>query len=144
MGLFAADMPFGTLQRVRIRRATISTLVLGVFVIRLMLAAMPMPSPAAAPGVTLIPICTAEGLKWLRFDPGQPVKPSTKAVVDCPLCVAAQGLVLLVPMAVLPLPGQAIVVAEYAFHREAPRLRIAARPPPSRAPPLLSARETAL
>ncbi len=118
----------------------IHALVMSAFVIRLMLAAVPMPSPTAAPGTTLIPICTAEGLKWLQFSPETPVKP-VKVSIGCPLCLAAQGLSLLVPMAVLPLPRQAIVAAEYAFHREAPRLRIAARPPPSRAPPFLSANE---
>lgn len=140
MGLLAAHRLFGTFPRRRAKRAAINGLVLAAFAIRLMLAAMPMPSPAAVAGATLIPICTAEGLKWLRFDPGAPIKPA-KASIDCPLCVAAQGFLLLVPIAVLPLPRQAIVVAEYAFHREAPRLRIAARPPPSRAPPFLSARE---
>lgn len=143
MRLFATDGPVAALRRRRMRQATINGLVLTAFVIRLMLAAMPMPSPAAISGATLIPICTAEGLKWLRFDPGAPIKPA-KASIDCPLCVAAQGFLLLVPLAVLPLPRQAIVVAEYAFHREAPRLRLAARPPPSRAPPFLSAREIEL
>lgn len=143
MQLFATDGPVAALRRRRMRQATINGLVLAAFVIRLMLAAMPMPSPGAISGATLIPICTAEGLKWLRFDPGAPIKPA-KASIDCPLCVAAQGFLLLVPLAVLPLPRQAIVVAKYAFHREAPRLRIAARPPPSRAPPVLSAREIEL
>jgi Protein of unknown function (DUF2946). len=143
MRMLAADGLCGTLPRPQARRAAISALVLSAFVIRLMLAAVPMSSPAAAPGATLIPICTAEGLKWLPFNPGGPVKPA-KTGLDCPLCMAAQGLLLLVPLAVLPLPRQTVVVAEHAFHREAPRLRLAARPPPSRAPPLLSASETTL
>lgn len=141
MGMLAADGLCGTLRRPRARRAAISALVLSALIIRLMLAATPMPSPGASSGTTLIPICTAEGLKWLPFSPGIPVKPA-KASLDCPLCMAAQGLVLLVPLAILPLPRQAIFFPAYAFHREAPRLRLAARPPPSRGPPVLSARET--
>lgn len=122
-------------------RGAISGLTLGVLILRLLLAAMPMPSPTAASELTLIPICTGAGLKWIHFNSETPVKPA-KAGIDCPLCVAAHGFALLMTVVALPLPLQAFDTTIGVFHRDAPLLRIAARPPPSRAPPLLSTSET--
>ncbi len=120
----------------------ISAITLGMFVFRLMLAAIPMPPPATAADSLLVPICTGDGLKWLKIDPDAPAQPA-KASIDCPLCVAAHGLAMAPLQAiVLPLPAERPHPPVLAFHRQAPVLRIAARPPPSRAPPLLSARET--
>ncbi|QNT68383.1 DUF2946 family protein [Defluviicoccus vanus] len=123
-------------------QGAISGLAVGVLILRLLLAAIPMPSPAAASELTLIPICTAAGLKWIHFDSKGPIKPAQTAAIDCPLCVAAHGFSLLVTVVALPLPSQAIGTVAPAFHRDAPVLRIAARPPPCRAPPLLSDSET--
>lgn len=135
-GLFtgAANLPA--------RRAAISAITLGMFVFRLMLAAIPMAPPPAAADAVLVPICTADGLKWLKIDPDAPAQPS-QASIDCPLCLAAHGLAM-VPLSilVLPLPAERPHPPALAFHREAPILRIAARPPPSRGPPLLSMSET--
>lgn len=127
--------------RGEVTRATISALVVLAFVSRLMLAAIPMPSAMSAPvlpSATLVPICTAEGLKWLLRDAQHPSTPA-KGGIDCPLCalcMAAHGLQAVLPAAAAPIPVAITHAGSAVFHRSAPVLRIAARPPPSRGPPL--------
>lgn len=62
--------------------------------------------------------------------------------LDCSLCRITHGFVVLPAVPELCLPVEFSFAAGFAFHREAPSLRLAARPPPSRGPPLLSSRET--
>ena len=83
------------------------------------------------------------GLQWRKFDlPKAPAEPAKKWGLDCPLCRIAHGFVVLPGVAELSLPVEFSFAAGFAFHREAPSIRLAARPPPSRGPALLSSRET--
>ncbi|MBL8666761.1 MAG: DUF2946 family protein [Rhodospirillales bacterium] len=123
------------------RRAVVSALTLVAFILRLMLMAMPMPEATAA-GM-LVPICTATGLQSRTLDlPKAPAEPAKKGGIDCPLCRIPQGLPVLPALVELPVPVAVAGTAAFSFHRAAPTLRLAARPPPSRGPPLLSSRET--
>ena len=97
---------------------------------------------AATAAGMLVPICTATGLQWRKLDlPQAPAEPAKKWGPDCPLCRISPGFVVLPAVAQLSLPVEVSCAAGFAFHREAPSLRLAARPPPSRGPPLLSSRE---
>lgn len=132
--------PFGTASKPTTRRAFVGALTLAALLLRLVLTAMPM--PVATSAGMLVPICTAMGLQWRKLDlPKAPAEPAKKWGLDCPLCRITHGFVVLPAVPELCLPVEFSLTAGFAFHREAPSLRLAARPPPSRAPPLLSSRE---
>lgn len=137
----ATAEPIGGTSGPRVTRAIVGVLAIFSLVLRVVLAAIPMPASITVGAAALVPVCTAYGVKWVNPDPEAPVKPANTSV-DCPLCIAAHGLTLLVPLSDLPQPITVMAAATVAFFREAPTLRIAARPPPSRGPPpLLSANE---
>lgn len=128
-----ASLGVSSLTAHQIRSIVATIAVLG-FVFRLVLAAVPMPPPSAQAGIARVPVCTVNGVKWVDVDPGAP-KPASQAGSKCPMCLAAQGFALAVAVVAMPQPLLGTRSTPTAFHREAPVLRIAARPPPSRAPP---------
>lgn len=126
----------------RSRRSFLATFTVLALVLRLVLAATPMSMPEASGGGTLLPICTAEGLKWVSVDPDAPA-PASKPAPSCPFCFAALGFVAaLAPSVDTPVAAPVLSGETPSFHRDAPVLRVAARPPPGRGPPDLSNSET--
>jgi hypothetical protein len=122
-------------------RRTVATLVVVVFLVRLFGAALLISLASPAAGTSWIPICTADGLKWIELDQsGKPVSDEPPPDRPCPFCTAgANGSSFLLPAAPwLLVPAIAIAVVKPAWSDRAPGLRLAARPPPSRAPPARS------
>jgi hypothetical protein len=101
---------------------------------------------AAPRGATIwMPICTWDGPKWIKIDQdGRPApeKPSEKPPPDrpCPFCLAGIGSVpFMLPSAPwLRLPVMIAAGSAQSWSQDAPGLCLAARPPPSRAPPFPS------
>lgn len=121
-------------------RAVVATLSLLLFFLRITLAAPSLPQPAVDGYVNLIPICTGDGIKWIALDRNAP-EPIKQASVHCPLCLAAHDVALLPTLDRAPRLIATTHGILPAFYRDAPVLRIAARPPPGRGPPTLSISE---
>jgi len=102
--------------------------------------ALPLANAMAAMGGKPgeIPICTATGIKWIKFD-GPPVEERHLKPVHCPLCVLAQNDLPIVEThagAVLP-----AFDGEYPQPAEPARCELPAShasSPPARGPPSLS------
>lgn len=89
-------------------------------------------------GTSWVPICTAEGLKWKALDAdGKPASDKLPPDRPCPFCLAGTpGVPFLLPTAPrLLFPVLAVVSLLRVWPDFAPTLCLAARPPPSRAPP---------
>jgi hypothetical protein len=105
------------------------------------LIALPLSGAVAAkdrlPGE--VPVCTASGIKWIKFADQAPVQEEHQQRGHCPLCVTGQGSAAL-------LDSHAAIVVPLSFAREAgfaafPSSNLPAvfaAPPPARAPPLFS------
>lgn len=90
---------------------------------------------------TKVLICAAQGLKWIELDgTGKPASGTPLPDRACPFCLAgAAGLPFVPPTAPrLAVPRLRVVTPAQPWACGAPELCLAARPPPSRGPPLLS------
>ncbi len=110
------------------------------FVFKILAILLVQPFAMANEG-TWVPICTAQGLKWIEFDSdGKPASGTPLPDRPCPFCLAGTAsLPFLLPAAPrLAVPRFRVVTPAQPWAHRAPDLCLAARPPPSRAPPLLS------
>lgn len=119
-------------------RAIIAVITAALFALKVVLAAVPMPISGTGGGTPLIPVCTAQGPKWIPADSDGIPQPLKTVSSLCPFCLAFAGLALLLPAAAQLIRRARLGGVSVLWHQQATLLCVAGRPPPSRGPPLLS------
>ena len=119
-------------------RAIIAVTTAVLFALKVFLAAIPMPIGGTGDATLLVPVCTAQGPKWIPADNGGAPDPVKTATSLCPFCVAFAGFALLLPAATQLIRRARLGSISVRWHLQAPLHCRVGRPPPGRGPPLLS------
>lgn len=108
------------------------------------LTAQAIHSAQAASGIELTVLCSANGIRVVALQDGQPVDADPtapeRAAEHCPLCSppAGPGAAVLPAAASIRLPQTAAAAIRFSPHEAPAGTVLAGRPPAARAPPVLS------